>query len=176
LIELIRPFENSYWVIPGRLLAGEYPGSPYTRQASERVRSLLALGVTFFLDLTSPADYLLPYAPHLNQDPPGSGSLPVKVNHPIRDFDIPTRGAMKRILDALDGALSEGHIVYVHCWGGAGRTGTVIGCHLVRHGMPGEQAIEEIARLREVIPAERRRLSPETDSQQKMVRSWRPGA
>jgi len=36
---------------------------------------------------------------------------------------------MHEILDTIDAALSAKRIVYVHCWGGVGRTGTVIGCH-----------------------------------------------
>ena len=46
---------------------------------------------------------------------------------------------------AIDEAMSAGKAVYVHCWGGVGRTGTVVGCWLVRHGRTGEQALEQIA-------------------------------
>ena len=42
---------------------------------------------------------------------------------------------MTRILDDVDAALADGGAVYVHCWGGIGRTGTVVGCWLVRHGL-----------------------------------------
>lgn len=38
--------------------------------------------------------------------------------------------------------------VYVHCWGGIGRTGTVVGCLLVDAGMSGEAAVARIAALR----------------------------
>ena len=40
---------------------------------------------------------------------------------------------MLAVLDAIDIALCEGHGVYIHCWGGVGRTGTVVGCWLKRH-------------------------------------------
>lgn len=33
-----------------------------------------------------------------------------------------------RILDAIDARLEAGKSVYVHCWGGIGRTDTVAGC------------------------------------------------
>lgn len=174
--ELDRPFEQSYWVIPGHLLAGEYPGSPFPHLAADRVANLLRLGVTLFLDLTSPEDDLLPYELHLAQELAPSGCTPIRVNMPIRDFDVPTRGRMNRILDIVDEGLDQGHKVYVHCWGGSGRTGTVIGCYLVRHGIPGEEALKEISRLRAVIPADLRRPSPETEAQRKMVLNWRIGA
>ncbi len=79
-----------------------------------------------------------------------------------------------RILDTLDGALAAGHIVYLHCWGGIGRTGTVVGCHLVRHGMTSEQALAEIARLRRDTP-DAGKVSPETPAQTRLVLRWRPG-
>ena len=46
------PLPNCYWVQPGALLAGEYPGSMSRAGAMERVRKLLAAGVTSFIDLT----------------------------------------------------------------------------------------------------------------------------
>ena len=42
---------------------------------------------------------------------------------------------LKHILDEIDGAILNGKTVYVHCLGGIGRTGTVVGCYLVRHGI-----------------------------------------
>ena len=78
---------------------------------------------------------------------------------------------MTRILDTIDTALAMGQSVYVHCAGGIGRTGTVVGCYLVRHGMPGEAALEEIMRLRQVMP-HGGSLSPRREPQRQMVRNW----
>ena len=50
---------------------------------------------------------------------------------------------MREILDHLRTRLDSGHKVYVHCWGGIGRTGTVVGCHLVEQGMTADQALEQ---------------------------------
>src|SRR3712207_6971239 len=52
---------------------------------------------------------------------------------------------------------AEGGLPYVHCWGGIGRTGTVVGCYLVEHGMDGEQAIAAIAEWRAGTPDKGRR-------------------
>ena len=71
---------------------------------------------------------------------------------------------MSDILDAIDAALRDGKTVYVHCWGGVGRTGTVIGCWLVRHGKTGDEALSQIAEWwwRGVQKVRRQPRSPET--------------
>jgi protein-tyrosine phosphatase len=78
---------------------------------------------------------------------------------------------MTAILDTMDATL-EREVVYLHCWGGSGRTGTVIGCWLVRHGMDCDQALATIAALRRET-AYGDRPSPESDEQRDMVRAWR---
>jgi protein-tyrosine phosphatase len=80
---------------------------------------------------------------------------------------------MGEILDVIDSALDQGGVVYVHCWGGVGRTGTVVGCHLVRRGMTGDEALARVAELfKNMQKYPRRRRSPETDEQEAYVRSW----
>jgi protein-tyrosine phosphatase len=79
-------------------------------------------------------------------------------------------------VNAIDAALDNKQVVYVHCWGGIGRTGTVVGCYLVRHGMTGQEALAEIKRLRRNLPfTDRIRSSPETDAQKQMVLNWKNG-
>ena len=52
---------NSYWVVPGRFAAGEYPGAQKRREAAVRLRTLLGAGINHFIDLTRRADGLAPY-------------------------------------------------------------------------------------------------------------------
>jgi protein-tyrosine phosphatase len=171
-----RPIGNSYWVRTRKLLAGEYPGQRNFDDARHRVEQFLRAGVTFFLDLTeeneltSYADILAEEAARLN-----IGAIHRRI--PIRDLSVPrSPREMEEILDAIDEALAAGHTVYVHCWGGIGRTGTVIACHLVRHGCSGEEALRELAALwQHVEKVWRRPESPETDEQREFVRGWGKG-
>ena len=55
-----RPSPNSYWVVPGRFAAGEYPGAWNSAEAEARLKSLLEAGVDHFIDLTQ-AGELVPY-------------------------------------------------------------------------------------------------------------------
>ena len=81
---------------------------------------------------------------------------------------------MDRILDAIDHALAGGKSVYVHCWGGVGRTGTVVGCYLVRHGATGSSALDTLARLWSgVEKCHRMPHCPETAAQRRFVADWK---
>ncbi len=147
------------YAVSDGLLAGAYPGTAVAVAALEHG------GVTTFVDLTHPSDPLADYA-HLLHDAR-------RLAHPIPDMGIPTAGHLMQILDDIDAATSQGGTVYVHCWGGVGRTGTVIGCWLVRHRLDGGDAIARIAELRAGIRGGR--PSPETPAQVALVRGWRSG-
>jgi protein-tyrosine phosphatase len=157
------------------LLAGEYPGSPSDAQARVKLRRLLDADIRLFLDLTEEGEYnLRDYSHLLREEAEAEGCAVEHRRMPIADGGTPTPREMRQILDAIDGGLAEGKAVYVHCWGGIGRTGTVIGCYLARHGLSGEQALQRLAELRCRLPNAGAR-SPETEEQRSLVRSWQPG-
>ena len=166
------PFSSSYWVIPHRFLAGEYPGAFGAERIRKRLDALLEAGLDTFVNLTRP-DELPDYAPILFERA-GYYEKDVRVHRlAIEDFGLPTRELMLDILNVIDGALNEGRNVYVHCWGGIGRTGTTVGCYLVRHGMTGDEALAQLARWWATDP--RRftfRRTPETDEQVQFIRGW----
>ncbi len=166
------PIPESYWVEENRLLAGEYPGSRDPESARRRIASFLEAGITAFIDLTDSHE-LVPYEDIL-QDEAKIYSIGASYQRiPIRDYSIPTSDTMTTILNAIDKAVSNGNRVYVHCWGGVGRTGMVIGCYLVRHGSPNEQAIERVNQLYKTRPANiQQPRSPETDQQVEFIRNW----
>lgn len=170
-----RPIPNSYGVKPGRLVAGEYPGAPTSEAAAAKVRDLLRSGVDHFIDLTGEGDRLEPYLQIAEEEARRHGKSIDRESHPITDLSVPqTPEQMTGILDAIDNALEEDHTVYVHCWGGVGRTGTVVGCWLVRHGYTGGEALAQIAEWwKGVEKAYRAPSSPETPEQREYVLGWR---
>ena len=165
---------NSYWVIPGRLAAGEYPGAPHPVAAARRLRTLLRAGISHFVDLTEEDEWLEPYAEIATREAALLGAEVGHARHAIVDMSVPrSPQETAATLDAIDEALGADQTVYLHCWGGAGRTGTVLGCWLVRHGNTGEEALAAIAEWwRGVEKSYRLRRSPQTAQQCAYVRNW----
>src|SRR4051812_16129395 len=52
----VKPIAESYWVIPGRLLAGKYPGGKTASDLERRLGALLEAGFDAFIDLTQPGE------------------------------------------------------------------------------------------------------------------------
>ncbi len=165
-------FDNCYWVEPGRFLAGEYPGHRDDSVAQTRLAALVQAGVGVFIDLTSEADHLRPYAPLLAA--PADRQLAHYQRFPIRDVSTPHAPEFTRgILDAIDAHLADGRMVYLHCWGGVGRTGLIVGCWLARHGHPGAAALARLHELWRRCPKSLTRSSPETWEQEQYILDWR---
>ncbi|MYB21746.1 MAG: hypothetical protein F4066_04565 [Chloroflexi bacterium] len=164
------PHDQCFWVVPDRFLAGNYPGHKTEASAKQKLQPILDSGVDVFVDLTQ-ASELKPYE-HL---------LPEGVKHirfPIRDVSVPRdRSEMTAILDWIDAELELGNQIYVHCWGGHGRTGTVVGCWLRRRGRDPQQAIDELQQLwqqnvKSTWGGEYSR-TPQTQEQFDYIRRWR---
>ncbi len=144
--EPTRPISESYWVEPGRFLAGEYPGKFTPESIRKRVDALLEAGFNTFIDLTRPNE-TIPYIRTLLEQ---AKYYDIKVqyySYPIGDFGLPTPEKMLKILNTLDKALQSNQKIYLHCWGGIGRTGTTVGCYLVRRGKTGEEALKSTCRV-----------------------------
>jgi len=172
------PFPRSYWVSHPRLLAGCYPGDVDPGQTRAKITALLNTGVRLIINLMEPIEIghdgkpLEPYDTVLSEVATELGVQAHMDRFSIPDMSVPTPVHMRSILDAIDTALADGATVYVHCWGGRGRTGTVVGCWLARHGnATGDAALKRIAELRARVP-KAHLPSPETEPQRKMVRGW----
>jgi protein-tyrosine phosphatase len=87
-------------------------------------------------------------------------------------MDVPSTERMREIQHAIEAALEAGRTVYVHCWGGIGRTGTVLGCYLVEHEVSVAEALAEIRRCRRRTK-DGWKKSPETQEQVDFVKRWR---
>jgi hypothetical protein len=167
--------------LPGQFLAGEYPGEADPEMTSRRLRNLIARGFRTFVDLTDEdeinedAKVIPPYRGILRRVSEEDSIQITYANIPIEDRDVPSPWTMRCILDVIDRSIADENPVYVHCWAGRGRTGTVVGCFLKRHGMAEDKdVIQKLAFLRKDTP-NGRETSPHTKEQIRMVTSWKKG-
>ena len=145
------------------------------------LRALLAAGARAFINLMEEDEVnregrpFADYRPALQTLAEELGITVECLRFPIPDFGTPSAERLTAILNAIDDALDRQRLVYVHCWGGKGRTGTVVGCWLARHGVAtGAAATRRIKELRRNVP-DADQPSPETTAQGELVAAWRPG-
>jgi hypothetical protein len=99
-------------------------------EARRRLRRFLAAGVRHFIDLTE-AGELEPYAELLTEE---AGSGTSYERFPIRDVSVPEEPkTMAEIIAAIDRAMAEGGVAYVH-W--------LVSCRLVTTVMVTPRASE----------------------------------
>jgi hypothetical protein len=161
-----RPLSNSYWVIPRRILAGEYPGGIDDASARARLERLHRAGIDSFIDLTEEGE-LPPYR-HL---------LPRHTEYlrsAIVDAWVPNNVSQTQaLLEAIRAALERGRGVYVHCRAGIGRTGLIVGCFLAEQENNGKTALKTLNRLyRESERAATWPQVPQTAEQADYIRHW----
>lgn len=162
-------FIHGYWVEPGRILAGEYPGHPHSAErARSKVNFLVDHGIRTFVDLTTPHDNMAPYEHLIAEAAQRRGIDLERVHHPIPDMGVLSEGDYEAIVESIRTARDQGG-VYIHCWGGIGRTGTVAGCLLVDSGMSAVDALDRIAELRSVTK-KRNMTAPQTREQIEVIR------
>lgn len=137
--DLKRPYDRSYWVVPGLLLAGCYPGDRHADVARTKMTSLLGVGVRSVVNLMEENETGYggePFTPYLAtlEDIAADMSIPLTFRRfPVRDGFPPAVEYANQILDHIDSQILAGIPTYVHCWGGRGRTGTIVACYLLRH-------------------------------------------
>ena len=160
-----KPIKNCYWVVPGKFLAGEYPGDLEAKSAQMKINALIHAGITVVIDLTEEREGLLPYS-----------DLLVAVSHqrfPVRDMSTPvSKTQTVAILDAIDHHIEHGGMVYLHCLGGIGRTGVIVGCWLARYGFKGAAALAKLHELWRQCPKAIFQKSPETRAQEQYILRW----
>lgn len=164
------PLPGTYWVIEELFLAGRFLGDGNQTVVAGRIDALARLGVTRIVDLRE-ADEARHQAAHYEALVAAKGAG--IEHHPIPDFGVPPVAAMVALLDTLDRSIGVGEPVYLHCRAGIGRTGTAVGCWLIRHGLADPTSVFAVLdRLRTQGATRGSGVSPETPAQRGFVSAW----
>jgi protein tyrosine/serine phosphatase len=164
------PFPGTYWVVPGALLAGAYPGGKDPKSTEERMKALVDAGIHSVINLMSEEEAF--------EHAPGGDERGIVIEierYAIEDANTLTEPAMQLVLDAIDAEIDgRNSPTFVHCSNGNARTGVVVGCYLARHGIAtGKAALDKLKELRAEDPVFALRKSPETMTEEKFVLRWR---
>jgi hypothetical protein len=167
---------HAYWVVPGRLLAGEYPGSIDPDEAARKRQVLLGAGVNSFVNLTKADELaggghpLKPYDKLLIAEAEDRGLEVTHTRFEIPDTYIIDDAGYDEILTHIRNELDSGKVVLAHCWGGKGRTGTVVGAWLIENeGLDYYGAIHRMRDLRRGTKKAHHPV-PDTEAQHEVLR------
>ena len=172
------PIKNSYLVHSDlHIYAGEYPGDKDEHRCRMKVMDCCWSKFKHFYDLTCDGE-LTPYANYL---PPQK----CYTRFPIFDCGVPDNTAIvARLLQEIiykgENADLHDEYIYIHCWGGVGRTGTIVAClyaYLLRgQGLNADEIYSRaMLQLQESFsrcPKSKTRVSPENHQQRSFVRKF----
>ncbi len=163
---LDRPLPNSYWVIPGRLLAGEHPAVADRAESRSRVGRLRLAGLDSYIDLTEPGEQ--PEYRHL------LSKRAEYLRSAIVDTSVPRHVSQtQELLATIRAALARKRGIYVHCRAGIGRTGLIMGCFLAEEERDGKAALERLNLLwRQSARAQDWPRVPQTAEQANYIKRW----
>jgi protein-tyrosine phosphatase len=159
-----RPGRLGLTILPGKHGAStRYPGRMYDRDLASDLRALREAGVVRLVLLVDD-DELARWGEIEIVAIAEAAGVEV-IRRPMPDGQPPSsQAAMDEIVERIDEGRSVGHVA-VACMGGVGRTGTVVACALVAHGVRPDRAIRRVRAVRHP-------QAVETDAQERFVRAY----
>eukprot|EP00945_MAST-04E_sp_MAST-4E-sp1_P003306 g3306.t1 len=156
------PTPTSNWLVKGRILVGSAPGTHCLKdpespcdgfQAYSKKRALKELqvfkesGVTRFVSMQQKNESLKfkPMYQTLFKKVWSSDSAPSFQRHPVLDGSILKDKELLDLVVDLYEKFLEKETIYIHCYGGHGRAGTVAACLLAKvYSLSGEHAMAHV--------------------------------
>jgi len=188
--EYVGPTRESNWVILDRLMVGAYPSSFDDAENEQILRGLLECGITTFVCLQLEYQHgvpesqwragvsLRPYiedAMEICEKDRSTGLIVAPedlkfLHHGIVDCGTTTDlTVLELALDVCFRMLSD-EIIYLHCWGGHGRTGTVVAVALgLMYDLSSSEALARTQLYHDLRVCSLNVPSPQTPQQRRQV-------
>jgi protein-tyrosine phosphatase len=151
-------------------MAGSYPLR--NTKSNNRIRaSVLKQKFDVFINLMQEdekdhdGNYFKDYKSFINYDT-------TIIRIPIKDMDIPTPFQTMKLIKTIDRFINDNKKIYLHCWGGLGRTGTIVGCYLIEKKLANK--INVFSKINELkANSSLAKLnSPQTEEQKAFIINW----
>ena len=162
-----------------KLLAGAYPGQPDQAKHLARLQALYDAGMRTFINLQEEGETnnarqpFVRYDGDLREVATKQNDTILHLRFPISDGGTTSVDRMQSVLDAIDLSHAANRAVYVHCFGGMGRTGTTICCWLLQHGyVDRSNVLSVLTRLRQADKERADWKAPENTGQESFVLNW----
>ncbi|KAJ5075721.1 dual specificity protein phosphatase dsp8-related [Anaeramoeba ignava] len=176
--EMIKTFRGptkwSNWVIPDKLLASAYPGYLTEEKHNEILSSLYSKEISVYVNLMESFELkrFRSYRDGLEKiHKEKSADFKLEFLHfPIEDGSITDDDNIDKFTDNLIEKLNSDVKMLVHCWGGHGRTGTIVSLILGKmYSLSPEEVFSRIQIYHDFRLDPRGFLSPETQIQRDQV-------
>lgn len=174
--------KRCWWIEVGKVLGGPFPGSQDNAKAKTKISQLLDLGVVAFVDLMEDGEFNFkseseyePYECALEEISSEKGIKITRKQFHVRDQGVPNSNeSMMDILNFINSFVENEELVYIHCAGGHGRTGTVAGCWLMCRGLASgyDSALKIIKHQRHHDEYLSSHDSPENENQRQFLAYW----
>ncbi|GMH69255.1 hypothetical protein TrST_g1111 [Triparma strigata] len=171
--EYVGPTTESNWVLPGKLLCGAYPGVEDDDENMTLLWSILNCGITTFcclqveypgpevteqmwrsgqairpyyndvVQIIDHVDNMRKINPQAQHEKVTNSDNLDFVHIPIVDCSVTDDTTIINLCQNLVDRIAKGETIYLHCWGGHGRTGTAICIMLhMMYGMKSGQCLK----------------------------------
>jgi hypothetical protein len=183
------PTTESNWVLPDRLMMGAYPASLCDDQHYEVSKRLLRCGIRTFVCLQDEYDHtatpeqwklgqrIRPYIYdtaeilRTNESFEGSSQQLELLHVAIKDCSITMDQVVQELAEEVCYRLCMGESIYVHCWGGHGRTGTLVAIVIgMLFGLDANEALARTQHFHDLRYSPLGVQSPQTLEQRNQVR------
>jgi protein-tyrosine phosphatase len=163
------PTSHTNWIIPGKFLCGSFP-------RSKVIRDLLDVGCNIFVNLTMPNETQR-YGSYIEFAEAKSKKSIKYIPFPIYDHNVGREVEVVKLVQDLEAMIlaPSNDVIYIHCIGGHGRTGTIVSLLLAKlYKLDAFAAMEVCQALHDTRQETNGRVSPESTVQRNQVHKLVP--
>ena len=154
-----------------RILFGSYPtlnDNPQDNFRNSISKLVQEYNVDVFINLTEQKENFKPYNNILHYKPN------IIINYPIKDNNVPTDiKTFKELINLIEFLYLNEHTIYIHCWGGHGRSGLLCACLLIaKFNYSSDYALKHVSKMHKTRLFNKDIPCPQTQIQIEFIKTF----